>query len=212
MCILTMYTFPFSTCERPNPTGIAQPYSAALNMINSVVIFYFLIHTKHYYTALLLFLILCFELFHSFSHIIHLASSIQETVIHMLAVMVNGALLFFFYKYLKVTPAPWFLLFCLGILGLDVYLFLNMSILYYFASQIILFLSILFYHYPLLTKPIQDKLHLILILTVAIFLLFLNEKNNCERMLEVYTFPYHIMIEILGIGLFYTLCSTVYKL
>ena len=207
-----MYTFPFSTCERPNPTGIAQPYSAALNLLNSAIIFYFLIHTKHYHTALLLFLILCFELFHSFSHIIHLASSIQATIIHMLAVLINGALLFFFYQYLKVAPATWFLFLCLCILGVDAYLFLNMSILYYFASQIILFLSILFYHYPLLTTPIKDKMNRIFVLTVAIFFLFLNEKTNCERMLEVYTFPYHIAIEIFGIGLFYTICSTFYQL
>jgi len=67
------YVFPFDTCETPNKDGIiAQPYSVLFNVINCVIIFYFLLKTKRDYTFMLLFSILCFELFHTFSHIIHI--------------------------------------------------------------------------------------------------------------------------------------------
>ena len=66
------YTFPFSTCEKPNKSGIAQPYSVLLNLINCIIVFYFLLKTKHNYTFILLFSILSFELFHVFSHILHI--------------------------------------------------------------------------------------------------------------------------------------------
>lgn len=67
------YTFPFSTCEKPNKNGISQPYSSLLNLINCLIIFYFLIKTKQNYTFILIFCILCFELFHVFSHSIHIS-------------------------------------------------------------------------------------------------------------------------------------------
>jgi len=70
------YTFPFDTCEKTNKNGIAQPYSALFNLINCLIIFYFLLKTKHNYTFILLFSILCFELFHLFSHIIHIIVSL----------------------------------------------------------------------------------------------------------------------------------------
>lgn len=66
------YTFPFNTCEIPNKKGVAQPYSALFNLINCIIIFYFLLKTKNNYTFILLFSILCFELFHTFSHSIHI--------------------------------------------------------------------------------------------------------------------------------------------
>ena len=206
------YTFPFSTCERPNVDGIAQPYSSLLNVMNSILILYFLLQTKHLYTFFLLFFIFWFEVVHAFSHIIHIPGTIQATIIHLLAGCINASLFFFFYTYLKTSPANWFLLFCTALVGLDIYLFLNSSILYYFFSQILLFVSIISYYYPLLSPYIQNKMKTIFILVVAIFLLFLNEKYNCEKMMEVYTLPYHGMIEILGIVLFYILCSTFYQL
>jgi len=69
---MSEYTFPFNTCEKVNKNGIAQPYSVLFNLINCFIILYFLLKTKHNYAFLLLFSILCFEVFHSFSHMIHI--------------------------------------------------------------------------------------------------------------------------------------------
>lgn len=88
-----------------------------------------------------------------------------------------------------------------------------MNVVYYIFTQALLFLSVLFYYYPFLTKNIQNIIHVIFFLTTLIIILFLNEKYNCEKMLEIYPhFPYHIAIEITGIVLFYVICSNFYKL
>ena len=207
------YTFPFDTCERPNKKGIAQPYSSLINFINCLIIFYFLLKTKNNYTFILLFSILCFELFHVFSHTIHIQGSIQINVTHLLSYCINIAFLFFFYNYVKKFPNIWFIIFYTCLIFFDIYTFCNMNVVFYIFSQALLFLSVLFYYYPLLPKNIKNKIHIIFIFVTVIIILFLNEKFNCEKMMSIYPhFPYHILIEIIGILLFYIICSSFYKL
>ena len=93
------YTFPFKTCETPNKKGIAQPYSAFLNLISSLIILYFLFKSKSNSSKLLLFSILLFELNHTFSHTIHLNNNIQVFVTHLLAYLVNFC---YFYLFLEL--------------------------------------------------------------------------------------------------------------
>jgi len=210
---MSEYTFPFNTCEKPNKNGIAQPYSALFNLINCAIILYFLLKTKHNYTFILLFSILCFELFHVFSHSIHILGSIQINITHMLSYCINIAFLFFFYNYAKKLPSICFIILYLFLIFFDIYAFCNMNVVYYIFSQALLFLSVLFYYYPLLTKNIKNKINIIFFLVLLIIILFLNEKYNCKKMLETYpNFPYHIFIEIIGILLFYIICSSFYKL
>jgi hypothetical protein len=72
---------------------------------------------------------------------------------------------------------------------------------------------VLFYYYPLLPKNIQNTIHIIFFLVTIIIILFLNEKYNCEKMMSIQPhFPYHIFIEIIGLVLFYIICSNFYKL
>jgi len=207
------YTFPFSTCEKPNKYGISQPYSSLLNLINCLIIFYFLIKTKQNYTFILIFCILCFELFHVFSHSIHISGSIQINITHMLSYCINFAFLFFFYNYAKKIPSSGFIIFYVFLIFFDIYIFCNMNVVYYIFSQALLFLSVLFYYYPLLTKNIKKIIHIIFFLVLLIIILFINEKYNCEKMMSIYPhFPYHILIEIIGLVLFYIICSNFYKL
>ena len=42
------YNFPFNTCEKNRKGMIAQPYSASLNLITSLIIFYFLLQVKNF--------------------------------------------------------------------------------------------------------------------------------------------------------------------
>jgi len=210
---MSEYTFPFSTCEKPNKNGIAQPYSSLLNFINCIIIFYFLLKTEQNYTFVLLFFILCFELFHVFSHSIHIDGPIQINITHALSYCINFAFLFFFYNYTKKLPTMWFITFYLFLIFFDIYAFCNMNVVYYIFFQASLFLSVLFYYYPLLAKNIKNKIKIIFFLVLLIIILFLNEKYNCEKMMSIYPhFPYHTLIEIIGIVLFYIICSTFYKL
>ena len=210
---MSEYIFPFNTCEKPQKKGIAQPYSALFNLINCVIIFYFLLKTKHTYTFILLFSILCFELFHVFSHSIHIPGSIQINITHMLSYCINFSFLFFFYNYVKKIPSMWFIIFYTFLIFFDIYVFCNMNVVYYIFSQALLFLSMLLYYYSSLTKNIKDKINIIFFLVTLIIILFLNEKYNCEKIIKIYPhFPYHILIEIIGIVLFYIICSNFYKL
>jgi hypothetical protein len=73
-------------------------------------------------------------------------------------------------------------------------------------------ISLLAYYFPLLPHSIQTNIYKIIALTIAAILLFLNETFHCKKMLDFYTLPYHSLIEIVGILLFYLICSIFYKL
>ena len=210
---MSEYTFPFNTCEKVNKNGIAQPYSLFFNLINCIIILYFLLQTKNNYTFMLLFLILCFELFHSFSHIVHIKGSIQLNIIHLLTYLINFAFFYLFYSYTKKFPNKIFILYLIVLVCLDIYSLFNLTIIYYLSTQSIIFISLLLYYYRLLPKIIQNSIYQLILLIGLVILLVLNETYNCERMLEFYPhFPYHIFIEITGIVFFYVICSNFYKL
>ena len=210
---MSEYTFPFNTCEKVNKNGIAQPYSLFFNLINCIIILYFLLQTKNNYTFMLLFLILCFELFHSFSHIVHIKGSIQLNIIHLLTYLINFAFFYLFYSYTKKFPNKFFILYLIVLVCLDIYSVFNLTIIYYLSTQSIIFISLLLYYYRLLPKFIQNSIYQLILLVGFVILLVLNETYNCERMLEFYPhFPYHIFIEITGIVFFYVICSNFYKL
>jgi hypothetical protein len=210
---MSEYTFPFNTCEKPNKNGIAQPYSALFNLINCIIIFYFLLKTKQTYTFILLFSILCFELFHLFSHIVHVNGSIQINITHSLTYFMNLAFFYAFYCYTNKLPSYEFVFYLIALICLDIYSIFNLTIIYYLLSQSVIFISLLLYYFPLLPKFIQNSVYQIIFFVGIILLLFLNEKYNCEKMLKMYShFPYHILIETIGILLFYIICSNFYKL
>ena len=210
---MSEYTFPFNTCEKVNKNGIAQPYSLFFNLINCIIILYFLLQTKNNYTFMLLFLILCFELFHSFSHIVHIKGSIQLNIIHLLTYLINFAFFYLFYSYTKKFPNKIFILYLIVLVCLDIYSLFNLTIIYYLSTQSIIFISLLLYYYRLLPKIIQNCIYQLILLIGFVILLVLNETYNCERMLAFYPhFPYHIFIEITGIVFFYVICSNFYKL
>ena len=207
------YTFPFNTCEKTNKKGIAQPYSVLFNVINCLVILYFLLKTEKNYTFILLFSILCFELFHVFSHAIHIKGSIQINITHMLTYFMNLAFFYVFYCYTNTLPSYVFIFYLILLIYFDIYSIFNLTIIYYLLSQSVIFISLLVYYFPLLPKSIQTSIYQIIFFVVIIILLFLNEKYNCKKMLDIYQhFPYHIIIEIIGIILFYIICSSFYKL
>jgi hypothetical protein len=207
------YTFPFSTCEKTNKKGIAQPYSVFFNTITCLIILYFLMKTKNIESFILLFIILIFESFHVFSHTIHISGPIQINITHILTYCMNLAFFNVFYHFTHFFPSYSFIFYMFVLILLDIYAFCNFSFVYYLATQSIIFISLLVYYFPLLPKFIQTSVYQIIFFVGVIILLFLNEKYNCEKMLKIYPhFPYHIFIEIFGIVLFYIICSNFYKL
>jgi hypothetical protein len=207
------YTFPFDTCEKSNKSGIAQPFSAFTNLLNCAIILYFLLKTKTKYAFILLFSILCFELFHVFSHTMHISGSLQINITHLLSYCINFSFFYLFYNYTNILPNYIFIVYILLLICFDIYSLYNLSIVFYIITQALLFLSVLFYYYSYLPKSIQNNIYYIVFLVFLIIILFLNEKYNCKAMLNNYpNFPFHILIEILGIILFYIISQSFYNL
>jgi len=210
---MSEFIFPFNTCETANTEGIAQPYSVVFNILNCLIIFVFLLKTTNFYTSVLLFSIFVFELFHTFSHIIHIEGSLQTNIAHILAYFINFSFLYAFYSYTKQAPNLPFILYLVLLVGIDIYFFMTSSIFYYLTSQSLIFISLFLYYFSLLPKFVQKNIYMILFSVALIILLLLNEIFNCKTMLEFYPhFPYHIFIEIAGILAFYLISSTFYRL
>jgi hypothetical protein len=207
------YTFPFNTCEKPNKTGIAQPYSVFFNLISCIIIIYYLINTKNNYSKLLLVSILLFELFHTFSHCIHINNNSQIIITHLLAYLVNFSYLFALYYYSNVFPNIIFLIYLFVIILFDIYAFQNLSFIYYLSSQFLIFSSLFLYYYSYFPNEVQEKIPSIFALTLLIVILFINESCNGKTMLERFPdFPFHILIEITAIFIVYNICNIFTKL
>lgn len=148
---------------------------------------------------------------HTFSHYIHLPNYIQLNVIHSISYIVNLLYLLTLYNYTKKI-STYFLLYLFVLLCIDVYAFMYLSFIFYFSSSIVIFLSILSYYYQYLSKEKQKYIAIILFLGLAIMFLFYNEKYNCKNMLSMFSFPYHVFLEIFGMLIFYNMCKFFYRL
>jgi hypothetical protein len=205
-----MYTFPFSTCEKPRDHGVAQPYSFAVNLANCLVLFYFWTKARKH-AAVLMGSLLAFEVFHTFSHAVHVPGEMQRTIIHALAYAINAALLYAFWAHTKVWPGPGFLAALAGVVVLDLYSYLTRPMIYSIGSQVILIFMIMGYYAPMLPKYVQ--LWPIVATAVFILLMVLNESLNCEKMLKVNPhIPYHAVLELAGLLYFFLLGRAFYRL
>ena len=207
-----VYTFPFSTCEKPRE-GISQPFSALFNVLTCSVLLFFLVQTKTFHAFMFLSFLLLFELFHTLSHTIHIPGSFLMTCTHVSGFFVNVSLLYLFYKHTGRLPPYYYFMAILGLLLADIYAFFFLSFIYFSLTQILVFLLVLHFYYPFLSKLMQTNLFWILVSTICIYLAFLNESVNCKTMLKEYPdVPFHLIIEIIGIVPVYLISKTVYNL
>jgi len=200
-----MYVFPFHTCEVPLKNGlITQPYSFFMNCVSCLILLYFNQTIKTNYVYYSLVMILLFELWHAFSHLIHIPNSLQVNVVHGLVYMVNFSYLYTMIQYTKKVPSMVYcLLYCVIIL-FDLYAFSYLTFLYYFNTQLALFCTIAcsFQKTPL--GPYFQALYPFIGVLV---LLFINEYFFCETMLSYHLLPYHVIPEIIGSVIFWKIGS-----
>jgi len=205
------YTFPFNTCEKKREI-IAQPYSVFVNLINCVIILYFLLKTTKFHTFLFIFIILCFELFHVFSHSLHIEGNIQVNITHTLSYAINFALLYTLYKRTNILPSTLFIIYYIFLIITDIYVFNNYNVVLQIFTQALLFLSVIAYFYNTFSNKIKNNMFYIFICVFIIIGLFINEKINCKYMMEKYpNFPFHAIIEVVAIMFFYLLCKSFYN-
>lgn len=196
------YTFPFSTCEK-SKKGIAQPWSVAVNVVSIFIILYFLFQVKQWYAFLLIFSLLIFECVHTFSHAIHLQSYLQLNLLHVMTYVINICYLFAFYNITKKVASPLFLLYLAALVCADLYSFFFLSFMYYLTTALLIYFSILTYYYPYLPKESRHYILIILALGLTIMGLFYNEK----MLSFMPNFPFHAVLEITGLFIFYFICK-----
>jgi len=207
------FTFPFDTCEKPKSTFFAQPYSFTINCISIFIVLYFLFKTKTLHGFILFFMLLLFDLSHTFSHFIHIEPGVQITLVHVLAYFLNFSFFYALYKYTKKLPSISLIIFLIIILSFDIYAYFNLSLLYYLFTQIIFFFSIFIYYYGSLSKYMKRNLNILLIIIGIIYIGFINEVYNCKKMLEKFpNFPFHAIIEFLILISIYIFSITFYNI
>ena len=137
------YIFPFNTCEIPNNEGIAQPYSASINFICSLIVIYFIINSNNIHSQLLLISILIFTLAHTYSHSIHITGNSQFLLVHFSAILFSILLLNILYQKTKIYPSEMFIYLIIFLYIFDIYLVINnYSNIYSILSFIIIILMI----------------------------------------------------------------------
>ena len=198
------FLFPFSTCEKINKKGfIQQPYSAIINGISAIIVLFFLLHTKLGPLFYLFLSIFFFQIYHMFSHMLHINSNIKTNTIHIISYLVNFSLFYVLYEKSKQDLNIYFLFLYASLILLDLYAFFHLSTIYFIPTQVILLLSLIVYYFKHLPNLLKQNMPLLLINIFIIYGLVLNEKYNCENMLEMFpNFPFHILIEIFGLLFF----------
>jgi hypothetical protein len=207
------YTFPFSTCEKPQKDQlIAQPYSVLVNCIAIIITIYFLTKTTNTHSFILVFSILIFQFIHQFSHAVHIEGRIQTYVMHFTVIILNFLFINMLYHFTKIFPSISFILYVIIILIFDIYALFNLSFLYYFSSQILLFVST-FIYYKQWMPPFFTNMTPYIVGSILVLLVVLgNEVTNCKSMLSWYPdFPFHIMVEICGYFVLYFILSVIYR-
>jgi len=195
------YIFPFSTCEIPSDT-IAQPVSAFINGISTLILLALLLISKTFPVQLALFSYMCFEGWHTYSHIYHHSSEIQTLIVHILGYFMSFATLYAILNYSNGKPSIIFLLVLVMLIGIDIYCFVKVKGLSIIITGLGLLLVIVGFNYKYLPLLFQKCFPYFIVGIIVIIGLFINEKMNCKKMLEYKKFPYHSIIEIVGLIMF----------
>jgi hypothetical protein len=74
-------------------------------------------------------------------------------------------------------------------------------------SGICAFVGVLFVNLPYLPSKVRNDLASVVAPVFFTILAFVNEATNCQAMLNVYKFPYHILVEFIGAWFFWNLSA-----
>jgi len=198
---MTTFTFPHDTCEIPASTvGIAQPFSFGVGIITILILSWFIYSAKTIESKALLTALLLFELFHVYSHFVHVQDFIQSRVIHGLAYLVNATLLWALSSSTQHFPSPWFFLLLTVIIALDIYAYFNFPLSAYVSTQILLFATITLYFLRWLPANVKQWIPWLMGAMILVIILEINEQVNCTSLMQwAPWFPWHIFIELAGL-------------
>lgn len=206
------YQFPFDTCEKKRLGSIPiQPYSFSVNVATTLMLAYlaiFICQTPE--VRFLLFSFTAFEAWHSFSHAVHIQMSpnLQNRVVHAIGYMM------FISTYLvmeafdqhhdpqndSVNKA---MLFFIGIL--DMWVLKRLGGVYSIASGLGVYVTTVCVKFHAIPLEMHASMLGTMAGTAILTLFFINEAFCGEKMMKWKALPYHIIIEMLGLYLFWRL-------
>ena len=204
------YTFPFDTCEQVCENCVAQqPYSTAINAISTLVLTFFLFKAKTFKFKLVIAGLVAFEALHTYSHYIHIPGNTQQNALHIIVYYIIGTSII---ALSDNKPLSNLLISAFVTLFLiDLYIYLKVKKVYMIMSGSLLYVIVFILLYNRLELP--KKTHALVIKLLALIVviagLIVNEAINCRKMMGIYAFPYHILIELLGLVMF-SLMASVY--
>lgn len=211
---LDRLVFPFFTCETPKSNAfIAQPISAAINLLTVLTLVYIYTQTSSLPAHIAITSYIAFEAWHTFSHVKHLQSTIQTNVVHTLGYAMSAATLAAILMTSAAnknhqTPHTCFWIALFIVISIDLMVWGHVGGIYTIFTGLSILAVIIIGLYPQLPTKLKVRLPFMLLGLLLLAALFVNEAVNCDKMMEAYTFPYHAAIEIVGFVLFVALASS----
>jgi len=215
-----MYLFPHSTCETHNThkNNPIQPWSFYINLINAILLFIFVLVSSNYknkFVTLALFSFLLFELWHSFSHYKHLENDSQThiSIVHILGYFMTFSL------YLAISqlssnyniPTEWMIILIFSII-LDTYIFFFIHGYWTIFGGLFVISIMMGANFHKIPRVLYIYLLYLALGVIILFLLFVNEAHNCEKMKDkIGDLPFHAFVEVLGLLLFVGLSTFLMK-
>jgi hypothetical protein len=212
---MNKYTFPFNSCEIPHKNGIAQPYSTAINIFLCSVILLFLLQSNNIYSTLFLTSILLFNIFHTFSHMIHIDNyeNLQFLLTHFSAIFSTIIFIFLLSHITKKNINLWYFCILFLLYFTDILLVIyNSSHTYNITIFIIILISIMLYFYKYVSNTIKTNIIYIIFFSCVVLSVQVFEIFNCNNLLLNYgNFPFHTITETTAFIPIFLLCYTFYK-
>lgn len=206
------WTFPHKTCEVVRKHHwMEQPYSCVVNLMTVCFLFYYFFMTKTFWTSCAILSFLSFELFHAYCHAQHIGSHIQLSMIHFLSYLFAVCLFFCLKKSKPLSQKKLYFLLFFFILDVSVFLFSKHKI-FQVLTGFLLLISIVSVFLP--TIPLQERPRFILLIVLAIVitLQIILESMYCQVWMSWHPFPYHILIELIGLFAFVLLAHSLVRL
>ena len=202
-----MFVFPFTTCEIPeNDSFVKQPFSAFINFLSSIILIYFAFCSKTTCVQWTLFSYFLFEIWHTFSHIQHLEDkTIQTNVVHVLGYLIAFSSLWSIEKLSGQKNSTNFYIILSLIVCIDIFTWFKIKGISTIFTGLFIFAFIVFGSIHKLSPNFKKSIPFLISGLILLFVLFVNENRNCQKMLEYKKFPYHAIIEVVGLVLFTTL-------
>lgn len=187
-----------------------QPMSALINLLTCIILCIFVGISKTYPVMIMFIAYLLFELWHTASHIQHIPGHLQTNVVHILGYLLSfTTLISILYLSKKGLPIHIIALLIITII-VDVYIWRFIGGIWTVVFGLLILSIIVIGSYQILPAYFKKNLIWLAFGLVILLSLIYNESVNCHKMMQIYEFPYHMFVELIGLMLFASLSYNFY--